>query len=116
MIFSFDLYGNPYALPGRSSGCLGKAIGSAREKNSVGAKTQVTTRYLGHNWVMRTSVKVLSFACLLMGGAAAGYFYLVRVLQPAPTGVACPAGQVDDWRCFSYQVIVSSRFSFLPVP
>ena len=62
---------------------------------------------------MRTPEKVLSFACLPVGGAAAGYFYLVRVLRPVPPAVACPSGQLDDWRCASYQVIVSQPFFLL---
>jgi hypothetical protein len=62
---------------------------------------------------MRTPEKVLSFACLSVGGAAAGYVYLVRVLRPVPPKVACPSGQLDDWRCASYQVIVSKPFFLL---
>jgi hypothetical protein len=62
---------------------------------------------------MRTPEKVLSFACLSAGGAAAGYVYLVRVLRPVPPAIACPSGQLDDWRCASYQVIVSKPFFLL---
>jgi hypothetical protein len=62
---------------------------------------------------MRTPEKVLSFACMAVGGAAAGYIYLVRVLRPVPPAVACPSGQLDDWRCASYQVIVSKPFYLL---
>lgn len=70
-------------------------------------------RELVHNRTMRTPEKVLSFACLAVGGAAAGYVYFVRVLRPAPPAVACPSGLVDDWRCASYQVIVSKPFFLL---
>lgn len=62
---------------------------------------------------MRTPEKVLSFACLAVDGAAAGYVYLIRVLRPAPPAVACPSGLLDDWRCASYQVIVSKPFFLL---
>ncbi len=62
---------------------------------------------------MRTPEKVLSFACLPLAGAAAGYVYLVRVLRPVPPAVACPPGPLDDWRCASYQVIVSKPFFLL---
>lgn len=59
---------------------------------------------------MRAPGKVLSYASLPVGGAAAGYAYLVGVLQPVSPAVACPLGQLDDWRCASYQVIVSKPF------
>lgn len=62
---------------------------------------------------MRTPEKVLSFVCLPMGGAAAGYVYLVRVLRPVPPAVACASEQVGGWRCASYQVIVSKPFFLL---
>jgi hypothetical protein len=62
---------------------------------------------------MRTPVKVLSFACPLVAGAVAGYFYLVGVLRPVPPAVACSSGQFGDWRCASYQVIVSKPFFLL---
>jgi hypothetical protein len=62
---------------------------------------------------MRTPEKVLSFGCLPVAGAAAGYVYLVRVLRPVPPAIACPSGQLDDWRCVSYQVIVSKPFFLL---
>jgi hypothetical protein len=56
---------------------------------------------------MRTPEKVLSYACLPVAGAAAGYAYLARVLRPVPPAVACASEQVGGWRCASYQVIVS---------
>ena len=68
---------------------------------------------LVHNRVMRTPEKVLSFASLPVAGALAGYVYLVRVLRPVPPATACPLGQVNDWRCASYQVIVSTPFFLL---
>ena len=71
------------------------------------------SRELVQNRIMRTPEKVLSFACLAAGGAAAGFVYLVRVLRPVPPAVACPSGQLDDWRCASYQVIVSKPFFLL---
>src|SRR6266516_8043081 len=54
--------------------------------------------------------KMLSFACLLPGGAAAGYLYLVRVLRPVRPAIACPPGQLHHWRCGSYEFIVSKPF------
>jgi hypothetical protein len=57
--------------------------------------------------------KVLSFTCFALGGAVGGYAYLVRVLRPVPPAIACPLGHVDDWRCASYQVIVSKPFFLL---
>ena len=62
---------------------------------------------------MRTPEKLLSYAGLTLAGAAGGYLYLVRVLRPVPPATACPLGQVDDWRCASYQVIVSKPFFLL---
>ena len=62
---------------------------------------------------MRAPERVLSFACLPVAGAAAGYVYLVAVLRPVPPAIACPSGQLDDWRCASYQVIVSKPFFLL---
>lgn len=60
---------------------------------------------------MRTPEKVLSFGCLPLAGAAAGYVFLVRVLRPVPPAVACAAvGQLHDWRCASYEIIVSKPF------
>lgn len=54
----------------------------------------------------------MSFACLLPGGAAAGYVYLVRVLRPVPPAIACLMlpGQLHHWRCASYEFIVSTPF------
>jgi hypothetical protein len=65
---------------------------------------------LAHNRDMRVLEKVLSYSGLPVGGAAAGYVYLVNVLQPVAPGVACPSGQLDNWRCASYQIIVSRPF------
>lgn len=62
---------------------------------------------------MRTPEKVLSFVFLSVGGAAVGYFYLVRVLQPVPPGVSCPSGQFGELRCASDQVVVSKPFFLL---
>lgn len=45
---------------------------------------------------MRTAGKMLSFAGLPLGGAAAGYVYVSRVLRPAPSATARPSGQLDD--------------------
>jgi hypothetical protein len=59
---------------------------------------------------MRTRGKTLSFACLPVAGVVAGYVYLIGVLRPVPPAIACPSGQLDDWRCASYQVIVSTPF------
>jgi hypothetical protein len=66
-----------------------------------------------HNGGMRMREKVLSFACLPLGGAAAGYIYLVRVLRPVSPAVACLMVQRDNWRCASYQIIVSKPFFLL---
>ena len=60
--------------------------------------------------MVRTPEKVLSFACLPLAGAAAGYVYLVRVLRPVRPAVACPPGELYGWRCASYQIIVSKPF------
>ena len=62
---------------------------------------------------MRTRDKALSFACLPVIGGVVGYVYLVGVLRPVPPAIACPSGQLDDWRCASYQVIVSTPFFVL---
>ena len=63
--------------------------------------------------MVRTPEKVLWFACLLLGGAAAGYSWLVRVLRPVRPVVGCPPGELHDWRCASYQVIISKPFFLL---
>jgi hypothetical protein len=65
-----------------------------------------------HDGVVRMPGKIVSFGCLLSGGAAAGYVYLVRVLRPVPPGTACImlAGQLHHWRCVSYEFIVSTPF------
>ncbi|HLY64714.1 MAG TPA: hypothetical protein VKU60_04190, partial [Chloroflexota bacterium] len=65
-----------------------------------------------HDGVVRMPGKILSFACLLPGGAAAGYVYLVRVLRPVPPAIACLMlpGQLRHWRCASYEFIVSTPF------
>ncbi len=63
-----------------------------------------------HDGVVRMPGKILSFACLLPAGAAAGYVYLVRVLRPVRPAIACPPGQLHHWRCGSYEVIVSKPF------
>ena len=62
--------------------------------------------------VVRMSGKILSFACLLPGGAAAGYLYLIRVLRPVPPATACIMlpGQLHHWRCASFEFIVSTPF------
>ena len=59
---------------------------------------------------MRTPEKVLWFACLPLGGAGAGYAYLVRVLRPLPATVGCPLWQLHGPRCTSYGIIVSKPF------
>jgi hypothetical protein len=66
-----------------------------------------------HNGVVRTPEKVSWFACLLLGGAAAGCVWLVRVLRPVRPVVGCPPGELHDWRCASYQVIISKPFFLL---
>jgi hypothetical protein len=63
-----------------------------------------------HDGVVRMPGKILSFACLLPGGAAAGYVYLVWVLRPVRPAIACPPGQLHQWRCASYELIVSKPF------
>jgi hypothetical protein len=55
---------------------------------------------------VRTSGKVALFVSLIVLGGVAGYLYLVHALQPVPPAVACP-GPVHDWRCRSYELIVS---------
>lgn len=54
--------------------------------------------------------KILSYACLLAGGAAAGYVYLLDVLRPVPPAIACSQIQLHGPRCISYQLIVSKPF------
>ncbi len=63
-----------------------------------------------HNGAVRTPEKVLWFGCLPLGGAAAGYAYLVRVLRPLPAAVGCPLWQLHGPRCTSYEIIVSKPF------
>ena len=63
-----------------------------------------------HDGVVRMPGKIRSFACLLPGGAAAGYAYLVWVLRPVRPAIACPPGQLHHWRCASYELIVSKPF------
>jgi hypothetical protein len=59
---------------------------------------------------MRSPQKVLWLACLPVAGAAAGYAYLVRVLRPLPTAVACPLWQLHGPGCTSYEIIASKPF------
>jgi hypothetical protein len=59
---------------------------------------------------VRAPEKVLWSACLPLGGAAAGYAYLVRVLRPMPAAVACPLWQLDGAGCASYQIVASKPF------
>jgi hypothetical protein len=47
---------------------------------------------------------------LTAAGAAAGYAYLVRVLQPVPPAAACPRWEFSYQRCTSYDLIVSKPF------
>ena len=90
------------------------AATSGSNQRSIGhTQTRPILQELVHNRVMRAPEKVLSFASLPVAGALAGYVYLVRVLRPVPPATACPLGQVNDWRCASYQVIVSTPFFLL---
>lgn len=57
--------------------------------------------------MVRTTEKVLLFACLPLGGAAAGYVWLARVLRPVRPALGCPPGELHDWRCASYQIVIS---------
>lgn len=59
---------------------------------------------------MRVPRKILPFACLLLAGAAAGYFFLVRVLRPVQPAIACPPAELHHWRCASYEIMVSKPF------
>jgi hypothetical protein len=59
---------------------------------------------------VRTPVKVLRCASLPLGGAAAGYIYLVGILRPKRPAVACLLVRLHDLRCVSYQLIVSTPF------
>jgi hypothetical protein len=63
--------------------------------------------------VVRTPERVLWFACLLTGGAAAGYVWLARVLRPVRPALGCPPGELHDWRCVSYQIVISKPFFLL---
>jgi len=62
---------------------------------------------------MRMRYKALCFAGLAACAAAGGYIYLARVLKPVSPAIACPSGQLDGWRCASYQIIVSKPFFVL---
>jgi hypothetical protein len=62
---------------------------------------------------MRQRQMALAFAGLPLGGAAAGYVYLVGVLRPVSPAVACLMVQRANWRCASYQIIVSKPFFLL---
>jgi hypothetical protein len=53
------------------------------------------------------------FAGLPLGGVAAGYIYLSRVVRPVPPKVACLMVQLRSWRCSSCQIIVSKPFFLL---
>jgi hypothetical protein len=66
-----------------------------------------------HNGVVRTPEKVLWYACLLLGGAAAGYVWLARVLRPVRAALGCPPEELHDWRCASYQIVISKPFFLL---
>jgi uncharacterized membrane protein len=62
---------------------------------------------------VRTREKALSYACLMLGGAAAGYIWLVRVLRPVRPAIGCPPGELHDWRCASYRIVISEPFFLL---
>lgn len=56
---------------------------------------------------MRATDKVLVSACLVLGGAASGYAWLARVLRPVRPALGCPPGQLHDWHCAAYQIVIS---------